>query len=119
MKKYILVGKVAIEEPDLLRWAEWMQSRGPSIALFVEDHRHRVSTVFLGIDLQLAPFGPPHLFETMVFSPDGWDGQQRWSTYAEAMAGHTAAVQLLQSRVEVARVEALDALQELSNIKEK
>ena len=49
-----------------------------------------VSTVFLGMGHAYG-LGPPLLFETMVF-PDGdlWDEHERYTTWAEAEAGHQA-----------------------------
>lgn len=48
-----------------------------------------VSTVFIGIDHNFEPEGPPVLFETMVF--DSWrhgDYCRRYHTWDEAQAGH-------------------------------
>lgn len=56
----------------------------------------KVSTVFLGINH--AYFGgPPLLFETMVFAKGGHvdDYQERYSTWAAALAGHEVAVSLV------------------------
>lgn len=57
-----------------------------------------VSTVYLGLDHSFGG-GPPLIFETMVF--DHSDGEtsstdlycERWSTEAEALAGHNAVVE--------------------------
>lgn len=52
-----------------------------------------VSTVWLGLNHGYG--GPPLIFETMVFRPDdGVDGgdMERYSTEAEARAGHDAMV---------------------------
>ena len=51
----------------------------------------KVYTVFLGIDHNYGG-GPPLLFETMVDHGSGWDDQWRYSTKAEALAGHAAVV---------------------------
>lgn len=51
-----------------------------------------VSTVWLGIDHAFGD-GPPLIFETMVFSSQGKLDEidvERWSTEAEALAGHEA-----------------------------
>jgi hypothetical protein len=50
-----------------------------------------VSTVFLGLDHSHG-FGPPQLFETMVFGGKLDDYQRRYSTAAEARDGHAEAV---------------------------
>lgn len=76
------------------------------------DGQYHVSTMFLRVDHQLHDGGPPLLFETMVFTVTGkttviqgmrlplmptcswqeddgeWCGQRRYSTWAEAEAGH-------------------------------
>lgn len=53
----------------------------------------RVSTVFLVINHQFGD-GPPLLFETMVFGPETWhdDYCERYSTEAQAVAGHDQAL---------------------------
>ena len=51
-----------------------------------------VSTVFLGIDHQHDD-GPPHLFETLVFGGPMDDAMERYSTWADAEAGHVAMVE--------------------------
>jgi hypothetical protein len=50
-----------------------------------------VSTIFLGIDHSFGS-GPPLLFETMVFGGELDDEQERYSTEAQALAGHAAMV---------------------------
>lgn len=56
----------------------------------------RVSTVFLrGINHQFNPQGPPLLFETMVFGGSLDREQGRYSTWAEAEAGHKHWVELV------------------------
>jgi len=50
-----------------------------------ESGKKRVSTIFLGIDHNFMWKGPPLFFETMTW-PD--EEQERYSTYAEALAGH-------------------------------
>lgn len=48
----------------------------------------RVSTVFLGLDHSFRESGPPILFETMAFIGHEAAGQERYSTWEEAEAGH-------------------------------
>lgn len=55
-----------------------------------------VSTVWLGLDHSFAPGGPPLIFETMVFPSKGDMGEldcDRYSTEAEALAGHARMVE--------------------------
>ena len=54
-----------------------------------------VSTVWLGLDHRFDGKGPPLIFETMVFPGEGeWAGLDvcRYSTLAEAEAGHASMV---------------------------
>jgi len=53
-----------------------------------------VSTVWLGIDHNWLPTGPPLIFETMVFGGPMDTYQRRYSTYWEAVAGHDEIVTL-------------------------
>lgn len=55
----------------------------------------RVSTIFLGLNHNFGD-GPPLLYETMVFrGADGGDDCERYSTRAEAIAGHERMVERL------------------------
>jgi hypothetical protein len=55
-----------------------------------------VSTVFLSLNHSFAN-GPPLVFETMVFGGP-LDGQQdRYSTRADALAGHARMVELVRA----------------------
>jgi len=53
-----------------------------------------ISTVWLGMNHRYAGDGPPLIFESMAFDKDGVGDQdcERWSTEAEARAGHEAMV---------------------------
>lgn len=52
-----------------------------------------VSTVWLGIDHQFVPGGPPLIFETMIFGGPLDSECWRYTTEEQAVAGHLAAVQ--------------------------
>jgi hypothetical protein len=55
----------------------------------------RVSTVFLALDHAFGD-GPPVLWETMVFGPEPWDDwTMRYTSKAEAQAGHALVVESL------------------------
>lgn len=63
-----------------------------------------VSTIWLGVDhgLGILNDGPPRIFETMVFAGrpgDDWSDQWcgRWSTEAQALAGHAYVVEILRT----------------------
>jgi hypothetical protein len=51
-----------------------------------------VSTVWLGLDHNHTGRGPPLIFETMVFGAKEEEHCERYSTQAEALDGHEAAV---------------------------
>jgi len=63
-----------------------------------------VSTVFLGLNHNFSRRGAPLLFETMTFGGGGFDMEGmndcdgRWSTWAEAEAGHRRAVAYLKAQ---------------------
>ncbi len=80
---------------DVITWAR----------TFEEADRHvgdttigdvRVSTVWLGVDHNFGS-GPPLLFETMVFGGKLDEEQERYSTEAEAEAGHARWVKLARA----------------------
>jgi len=76
---------------DLMEWGRWYETANRHIAdETIGDVR--VSTVFLGIDHSFGA-GPPVLFETMVFGGLLGDEQERYSTRAEAEAGHRRMVE--------------------------
>jgi hypothetical protein len=63
-----------------------------------------ISTVWLGINHNFSRTGPPIIFETMVFATgpdvDGLGPDMdcyRWSTEAEALAGHEEVVTLVRA----------------------
>lgn len=117
--RYILVGKVAVPEPDLGRWGQWMAARKADKGRHVAESTVGplwISTVFLGLDHNFGLRGPPLLFETMIFdsarSPDGYlddisGYQTRCSTWGEAERMHEEAV--AHATVLVAAAEALSA----------
>ena len=58
----------------------------------------RVSTVFLGLDHRFED-GPPVVFETMCFGGSLEGNEERYSTKAEAEAGHARWVQKARESV--------------------
>jgi hypothetical protein len=91
--KYILVGHQVVSCSDLMTWARWFETADRCVRDTARDDV-RVSTVFLGLD---HGFGldhtPPLLFETMVFVNGTEEGCERYSSWAEAEAGHERWVQ--------------------------
>ena len=82
---------------ELMEWAKLFEDNEYCrIAETILPDGKRVSTVWLGLDHQFGD-GPPLIFETMVFSDKDSEGddrdQERYSTEAEAIAGHEAMVE--------------------------
>lgn len=108
---YILLPNHTLAKADLMTWAEWYQT-DPTARRVAETETEFfwVSTVFLGVNYNWSPSGPPIVFETMVFdrqstikplfgrlarvheSQDCW----RYSTWDDAITGHDAAVRRIQ-----------------------
>lgn len=81
---------------DARRWAEL---HGDDSYMRIGEERMPgmwVSTVWLGINHNFAPQGPPILFETMIFGGPFDTECWRYSTEVEAMAGHIAIVSMLK-----------------------
>ncbi len=59
----------------------------------------RISTVFLGMDhsFSVAKNHRPVLFETMIFGGEYDQNQQRYCTWAAAVAGHATVVAQIRS----------------------
>lgn len=103
MGLYILKDRVPVKAADMHEWARWYESFDRVVAQWTFGDTF-VSTVFLGIDHNHG-WGPPALFETMVFVNDkATDFQRRTSTWDEAEAGHMRACKLVR-RLERMRVK--------------
>ena len=79
-----------VEEPDVLKWAAWIEETSNR-----EIAQHKIgdvllSTVFLGLDHSFGR-GPPLLYETMIFGGEHDQEQWRYSTHEEAIEGHAKA----------------------------
>lgn len=90
-QKYILDDAGNPQPADLMTWARWLETsreqRIVAVNVLGEQGEQRVSTVFIGLDHSFGS-GPPLIFETMVFGGP-LDGEcERYSTRAEAEAGH-------------------------------
>lgn len=101
MDKYILVNGEPVPEPDVLKWAMWMEDAAQNQSRIVARTKVDdialtadicVSTVFLGIDHNFFGDGPPILYETMIFGGDHHEDMWRYSTRADALHGHLVAV---------------------------
>lgn len=96
---YILGPDNELVVADLLTWARWLETSGARrIVAKDEVHGKIVSTVFLGLDHQFGPGGPPLLFETMIFpsvTDYSEEYMERYSTWDEAAAKHKLIVEHL------------------------
>lgn len=89
---YVLRDDQVVEEPDYAKWADWYEKSYEKVRCVAETKVEygNVSTVFLALHTTLSKDDPPLLFETRV--KGGWldDEWQRYSSLAEARAGHEA-----------------------------
>ena len=93
---------------DLMTWARWFEEADRVVKQtpILNDHLaviYEVSTVFLGLDHNHAPIGPPLLFETMVFASEtGYRDLdcRRYPTWHEAEAGHAEMVRDYQAKID-------------------
>lgn len=88
----VLDGHTVVPVTDRLVWDLWWATQGREERRVARDRvgDASVSTVFLPLNHQTSPDGPPLWFETMVF----WDGgpldqeTERYETWEEAEEGH-------------------------------
>lgn len=96
LAQYILVNGRPVIEPNIEKWAIWMETADRGVALTSVGSDCSVSTVFLSLDHQVSWNGPPLLYETIIFG-GLLDGQMlRYSTLDEAQQGHAAMVKRAQ-----------------------
>jgi hypothetical protein len=82
-----------VEVADALDWARSFETADRHVALDVLPDGVKISTVFLGLDHSFGE-GPPVLWETMIFGGPHADYQRRYTSRAEAVAGHAHALRL-------------------------
>ena len=89
--KYILDDAGApVRCTDLTEWTTWFENADDRRRLALDGFDDvTVSTIFLALDHNWGG-GPPLVFETRVFGGPLNDEQERYSTRAEALAGHAA-----------------------------
>ena len=88
-----------VKPVDREEWADWFDEANRVLFQTMVGNR-QVSTVFLGLDHSFFENGPPLLWETMVFGGDDRDEEyaMRYTTYDQALAGHTQTVIELRER---------------------
>lgn len=108
-------GRVPLPCFDTIEWGEWMRANRAACRVAEDSTEHyRVSTVFLALDHNHWRDDDPILFETMVFFPDGEDGDMdRYRTWAEAAAGHERIRSMIEREVRDAHALTLAALRTL------
>ena len=67
---------------------------GRHVAATAIDDDVEVSTVWLGLDHNFGPTGPPLIYETMIFGGPHDETTYRYATREAALAGHDQAVAL-------------------------
>ena len=106
---------------DVVTWARAFEQADNRVVVAKTDTAHYlVLTVFLGIDHQWGS-GEPLLFETMVFLPPEQHAglveigtMERYSTWAEAQAGHERIAAMLAFEAAAAHTLSRDALRRLA-----
>jgi hypothetical protein len=124
---YILDADLRPVPVPMVRWAHWMEEQGKqgyladcciestvirpdgsSINLKEQPDYQRsdtdvwISTVFLGTDHNWSRYGPPLLFETMVFGGQLDEVQLRTSTWSGAQAQHANVVEAVVASAQIA-----------------
>lgn len=89
-----------IVEPDLMKWARWLEESKDRILRQETIKGKFISTVFLGLDYNF--YGtPPILYETMVFDETKHSiekyGTSRYYTRKEALKGHRDMVKRIKN----------------------
>ena len=80
---------------DLMEWAAKMEDASYKRIARTTVGEAEVSTVWLGLDHSFG-HGSPLIFETMIFGGPHDQWQDRYSTEAQAEAGHLRVVEALQ-----------------------
>jgi hypothetical protein len=81
---------------DLMEWARLFEDKTYQRVAATEIGNVHISTVWLGINHNWGA-GPPLIFETMIFGGAHDEYQERYTTEAEALAGHERACDLVRS----------------------
>lgn len=77
-----------------MEWSRWFNGNtNKRIVCRSEINGQRVSTVFLGLDHSYVDGGPPMIFETMYMGGGDDDYMRRYSTWDQAVLGHTEVIQ--------------------------
>lgn len=77
---------------EMMDWAQLFEDNGYKRIASDTVGDATISTVWMGLDHSFG-FGPPLIFETMVFGGSLSDEMDRYPTLAEAETGHRAMVE--------------------------
>lgn len=94
-----LEGKT-IKPSTIEEWAQLMNDGDSRRMAWDQMGDVGISTVFLGLDHNFDPDGPPLVFETMIFGGPNDQHEWRYSTWAAAMNGHKRVVLAEQRRID-------------------
>ena len=102
MDKYILDADGQPVKADLMTWAKWFKTAERHVAKDSigqpEGTDIDISTVFLGLDHRFSNTGEPVLWETMIFGGPHDGYQDRYTSRADADAGHAKAVRIVKGK---------------------
>jgi hypothetical protein len=77
---------------DALQWGVWFETADRNLCQSRDEAPNapdiRISTVFLGLDANFWGTGPPILWETLVFGGPLDGEMERYTSKADAVAGH-------------------------------
>jgi len=89
---YVLRNRTPVPVHNPLEWARAFETGDRRVALDVIEQPDAdpvtVSTVFIGVDHNWSPKGPPLVFESLVFGGPLEGHMYRYSTWEKAAAGH-------------------------------
>lgn len=87
---------VPCRDSDL--WNSWFEDTERRTVAMCRINGVVISTVFTGLDQNFLGYGPPLLWETMVFNgrDDRWSA--RYASQAAALRGHAAAIKRTEAR---------------------
>jgi hypothetical protein len=83
---------------DMMTWAQMFEDKAVKVVAQTKVGDVLVSTAWLGLDHNFLG-GPPLIFETMVFGGLLDQEQERYSTEAQALAGHDQMVAKVKALV--------------------
>lgn len=81
---------------DVKEWSKLFGDQKYSVIKRTQIEDITVSTVWLGINHNFGNFGPPLIFETIVFGGPLDQDMTRYATEADALAGHEHYVELVK-----------------------